>query len=133
MLSRLKMWARTLRRDGHAIYLAARDPRVPWYVKLLAIVVAGYALSPIDLIPDFIPVVGYLDDLIIVPLGIWLVVLLVPEGIMAECRAKADQAALHPVSRTGMIAIIMLWLAGAVALGWLGYAHWVGRNLPDAN
>lgn len=133
MLSRLKMWARTLRRDGHAIYLAARDPRVPWYVKLLAMAVAGYALSPIDLIPDFIPIVGYLDDLIIVPLGVWLVVLLLPDGIMAECRAKADQAGQHPVSRTAMIVIIVLWLAGASALGWFGYAHWVGRSLPDAN
>ena len=79
MLSRLKIWARRLSRDGHAIYLASRDPRVPWYVKFLAIAVAGYALSPIDLIPDFIPVVGYLDDLIIGPLGIWLVVSLIPE------------------------------------------------------
>src|SRR5262249_2634369 len=74
MLSALKIWAYALRRDVHAVYLAARDPRVPWYAKLLAMAVAGYALSPIDLIPDFIPVVGYLDDLIIVPLGIWLVV-----------------------------------------------------------
>jgi uncharacterized membrane protein YkvA (DUF1232 family) len=126
MLSRVKIWARTLRRDGHAIYLASRDPRVPWYVKLLAMAVAGYALSPIDLIPDFIPIVGYLDDLIIVPLGIWLVVLLVPDGIMAECRAKADQAGQGPVSRTGMIIIIILWLIGALALGWVGYTHWVG-------
>ena len=84
MFSRLKIWARRLSRDGHAIYLASRDPRVPWYAKFLAIAVAGYALSPIDLIPDFIPVLGYLDDLIIVPLGIWLVVSLMPEGIMVE-------------------------------------------------
>jgi uncharacterized membrane protein YkvA (DUF1232 family) len=128
MLSRLKIWARTLRRDGHAVYLASRDPRVPWYVKWLAMAVAGYALSPIDLIPDFIPVVGYLDDLIIVPLGIWLVVSLVPDGIMAECRAKADIAGQRPISRTGMIVIIVLWLAGALALGWFCYAHWVGAG-----
>ena len=75
MLSRIKGWARRLKRDSHAVYLAARDPRVPWHVKLLALAVAGYALSPIDLIPDFIPVVGYLDDLVIVPLGVWLVLL----------------------------------------------------------
>src|ERR1700709_2630394 len=110
MLSRMKIWARTLRRDGHAVYLASRDPRVPWYVKWLAMAVAGYALSPIDLIPDFIPIVGYLDDLIIVPLGIWLVVSLIPDEVMAECRIKADAARQRPVSRTGMIAIIVVWI-----------------------
>src|SRR3954466_3907625 len=97
MLSRLKIWARTLSRDAHAIYFASRDPRVPWYAKLLAIGVAGYALSPIDLIPDFIPIIGYLDDLIIVPLGIWLVVSLIPPDIMADCRLRADEAGQTPV------------------------------------
>jgi uncharacterized membrane protein YkvA (DUF1232 family) len=128
MFSRLKILARKLGRDAHAIYLASRDSRVPWYAKLLAMAVAGYALSPIDLIPDFIPIVGYLDDLVIVPFGIWLVVLLVPEAIMAECRAKANQAGQLPVSRTGMIVIVTLWLLGAMALGWVGYNHWAGRN-----
>src|SRR6478752_7184795 len=109
MLSRIKTWARGLRRDGHAVYLASRDPRVPWYVKALAIAVAAYALSPIDLIPDFIPIVGYLDDLVILPLGVWLVVSLVPAEIMAECRAKADAAGRRPVSRAGRVAIIVLW------------------------
>src|SRR5882672_12211537 len=99
MLSRIKKWARRLKRDVHAIYLASHDPRVPWHAKVLAIAVAGYALSPIDLIPDFIPVFGYLDDLIIVPLGIWLVVSLIPEPIMVEYRAIADEAVLRPVSR----------------------------------
>ena len=74
MFQRLRGWARSIKRDVHALYLAARDPRVPWYTKALAIVVAGYALSPIDLIPDFIPVIGYLDDLLLVPVGIALVV-----------------------------------------------------------
>ena len=78
MFDRIKIWARALRRDAYAIYLAARSPDTPWYVKLLATVVAAYAFSPIDLIPDFIPVIGYLDDLILVPLGIWLVVSLIP-------------------------------------------------------
>src|SRR5712692_3142533 len=110
MLSRIKNWARRLSRDVHAIYLASRDPRVPWYARVLAIAVAGYALSPIDLIPDFIPVLGYLDDLIIVPLGIWLVVRLIPEEIMVEYSAIADQAGQRPVSRAGMIAIIVLWI-----------------------
>jgi uncharacterized membrane protein YkvA (DUF1232 family) len=127
MLARLKDWARDLTRDGHAICLAARDPRVPWYVKVLAIAVAAYALSPIDLIPDFIPVIGYLDDLIILPLGILLVVSLVPEGIMAEYRIKASEAGRRPTSTAGMIAIILLWIAGATTLGWIGYARWSRR------
>lgn len=124
MLSRIKIWARRLTRDGHAIYLASRDPRVPWYVKVLAIAVAVYALSPIDLIPDFIPILGYLDDLLILPFGIWLVVSLIPDEIMAECRIKADEAAQRPTSRTGLVAIVLLWIVGAWTLGWLGYVHW---------
>src|SRR3984893_15631926 len=103
MLPRLKAWARNLKRDSHAIYLASRDPRVPWYAKTLAIAVAAYALSPIDLIPDFIPVVGYLDDLIIVPLGIWLVVSLIPDEGMAEGRARADEVGQRPARPAGMI------------------------------
>jgi uncharacterized membrane protein YkvA (DUF1232 family) len=124
MLSHLKAWARNLKRDSHAIYLASRDPRVPWYAKALAMAVAAYALSPIDLIPDFIPLVGYLDDLVIVPLGIWLVVSLIPDEVMAECRAKADAVGQRPVSRAGMIAIIAVWIAGAIMLGWIGYIVW---------
>ena len=90
MAGKLKDWARAIERDVHAIYLAARDPRVPWYAKALALCVAGYALSPIDLIPDFIPVIGYLDDLVIVPLGILAVDgQLIPPEIMAEHRAAA--------------------------------------------
>jgi uncharacterized membrane protein YkvA (DUF1232 family) len=124
MLSRTKSWARSLTRDGHAIYLASRDPRVPWYAQALAIAVAAYALSPIDLIPDFIPIVGYLDDLIILPLGIWLVVSLIPGEVMAECRAKADAAGRRPVSRGGLIAIVVLWILATMTLGWVGYVYW---------
>jgi uncharacterized membrane protein YkvA (DUF1232 family) len=127
MLSRIKTWARVLTRDGHAIYLASRDPRVPWYAKALAVAVAGYALSPIDLIPDFIPIVGYLDELIILPLGIWLVVSLIPYEIMVECRARANDAGQRPASTAGMAAIILLWIAGAISLGWIGYAWWEPR------
>jgi uncharacterized membrane protein YkvA (DUF1232 family) len=124
MLSHLKAWARNLKRDSHAIYLASRDPRVPWYAKALAIAVAAYALSPIDLIPDFIPVIGYLDDLFIVPLGIWLVVSLIPDEVMAECRAKADAVGQRPVSRAGMIAIIAVWITAVMIFGWIGYIVW---------
>ena len=124
MLSRIKTWARSLKRDGHAIYLASRDPRVPWYAKALAIAVAAYALSPIDLIPDFIPVIGYLDELLILPLGIWLVVWLIPDEVMVEYRDKASEAGQRPISRAGMAAIIALWAVGALTLGWLGYTWW---------
>lgn len=110
LLQRPRRWARAIKRDVHAIYLAARDPRVPWYAKLLALCVAAYALSPIDLIPDFVPVLGYLDDLIIVPLGILLVVRMIPEEIMAEHRASAAAAAERPVSRAGAAAIVAVWL-----------------------
>ena len=84
----------------HALYLAARDPRVPWYAKAVALAVAAYAFSPIDLIPDFIPVIGYLDDLIIVPLGILLAVRLIPADVLAEHRSAASEAAERPTSRT---------------------------------
>jgi uncharacterized membrane protein YkvA (DUF1232 family) len=124
LMSRAKIWMRTLRRDAHAIRLASRDPRVPWTVKLLAIAVAGYALSPIDLIPDFIPVLGYLDDLIIVPLGIWLVISLIPEDVMRECRAMASAAAQRPVSKTAAIIIVALWISGAALLGWMAFVYW---------
>jgi uncharacterized membrane protein YkvA (DUF1232 family) len=124
MLSRIKTWAQNLKRDSHAVYLASGDPRVPWHAKVLAVAVAAYALSPIDLIPDFIPVVGYLDDLIIVPLGIWLVVSLIPDEVMAECRARADEAGQRPVSRAGMVAIIVVWIVAAMMFGWIGYIAW---------
>jgi uncharacterized membrane protein YkvA (DUF1232 family) len=124
MLRILKVWARRLMLDVHAVYLAARDPRVSWYAKVLAIAVAGYALSPIDLIPDFIPVIGYADDLIIVPLGIWLVVSLIPTDVMTECRAKAIEAGQRPRSRIAAIVIIAIWILAGAALGWIGFAHW---------
>jgi uncharacterized membrane protein YkvA (DUF1232 family) len=124
MLSVLKTWASALKRDVHAIYLAARDPRVPWYAKLIAVAVAGYALSPIDLIPDFVPVLGYVDDLIIVPLGIWLVVWLVPKEIMAECRAVASMASTPSHGKVAATIVVAVWIFGAALLVWLALAHW---------
>jgi uncharacterized membrane protein YkvA (DUF1232 family) len=131
LLQQIKIWARTLKRDVHAIYLAARSPRVPWHVKIIAIAVAGYALSPIDLIPDFIPVLGYVDDVIIVPLGVWLVLSLIPEEVMAEYRAVADEAATRPRSNAAAITIVAIWIVGAATLGWIGFIHW-GRFTPAA-
>jgi uncharacterized membrane protein YkvA (DUF1232 family) len=128
MGGKLKDWARAIKRDVHAIYLAARDPRVPWYAKALALCVAGYALSPIDLIPDFIPGFGYLDDLIIVPLGIVAVVKLIPPEIMAEHRASAAIASERPISLTAAVVIVVIWIASMALVGWLGYRYWVSRN-----
>jgi uncharacterized membrane protein YkvA (DUF1232 family) len=123
LIQRPKEWARAVKRDVHAIYLAARDPRVPWYAKLLAIAVAAYALSPVDLIPDFVPVIGYLDDLVIVPLGILLVVRMIPEDVMAEHRAAAAAAGELPISRGGAAVIIAIWILGAAAVGWLALGY----------
>ncbi len=119
MLAQLKDWARALKRDVHAIYLAARDPRVPWYAKALAVAVAAYALSPIDLIPDFIPVLGYLDDLVIVPLGLWLAISLIPAGVMTEYRQRAAKIAQRPVSKAGAVAVIAIWILSIALAGWL--------------
>lgn len=118
MLAALKAWAARLKRDVVALWLAARDPRTPWMAKALAGFVAAYALSPVDLIPDFIPVVGLLDDLLIVPAGIWLAVRRVPPALMAEFRERAS-ATTRPRSRFAAVVIIALWLAAAALILWL--------------
>ena len=103
-----------------ALWLAARDRRTPWHAKAVAGAVAAYALSPIDLIPDFIPVLGFLDDLLLVPMGIALAIRLVPAALMAEFRIEAAHRAARPTSRTGAAAVILLWLAGLLLAGaWL--------------
>jgi uncharacterized membrane protein YkvA (DUF1232 family) len=117
----LKTWARALKRDVVALWLAARDPRVPWAAKLLAGAVAAYALSPIDLIPDFIPVLGYLDDLLIVPAGIWLAVRMIPAPLVAELRDRAAQQQ-RPSSRLAEILIVGTWLAAACVSAWLVFS-----------
>jgi uncharacterized membrane protein YkvA (DUF1232 family) len=120
-MMRLRDWARAIQRDVHAVYLASRDPRVPWYAKALGVCIAAYALSPIDLIPVFIPVLGYLDDAILLPLGILLVVRLIPKDIMAGHRAAAAAAAERPASTNGAIFIVAVWVALTVIGGWLVY------------
>ena len=119
MARQLRQWALSIRRDAHALALAARDPRTPWYAKALALCIAGYALSPIDLIPDFIPVLGYLDDVIIVPLGILAVVKLIPPEVIAEHRQRAALAAERPVSRTAAAVVILIWAASLALTAWL--------------
>jgi uncharacterized membrane protein YkvA (DUF1232 family) len=111
-VERWKQRARGLKKETYALYLAVRDPRMPWYAKLLAVCVVGYAFSPIDLIPDFIPVLGYVDDLVLVPLGIALVLKMIPGEVMAECREKA-QAIMAQGKPTNWVAagvIIAVWL-----------------------
>jgi uncharacterized membrane protein YkvA (DUF1232 family) len=116
ILDRLRRWARTVTRDVIALHLATRDPRVPWPAKAVAACVAAYALSPIDLIPDFVPVLGYLDDLVIVPLGILLAVKLVPPDLMAEFREEARRRCENPTGRAGAAIVVALWLLAAALL-----------------
>jgi uncharacterized membrane protein YkvA (DUF1232 family) len=123
-IDRAKQWARSIKRDVVVVWLAARDRRTPWPPRLLAACVAAYALSPIDLIPDFIPVLGYLDDLLIVPLGIIAVLKLVPQDLLAEHRATAAAIAVKPVSRWGMLAIVTIWLLVVVALFFFAIGSW---------
>ncbi len=116
-LGELKRWAGRLKSETYALYLAYRDPRVPWYAKLFAALVVGYAFSPIDLIPDSIPVLGYLDDLILVPLGVALAVRMIPEDVLSESRQKVREMVERgerPVSRAAAAVIVVLWLVLAV-------------------
>ncbi len=115
-IDRLRQWARRLRIDAYALYLAARDPRVPLAAKLVAAAVAAYVFSPIDLIPDFVPVLGFLDELVIVPLGIKLALRLIPADIMQECRDRAAAIAGRPVSRAAAAAIVAIWTLFALLI-----------------
>jgi uncharacterized membrane protein YkvA (DUF1232 family) len=107
---------RSLKRDVVVIALAVRDPRVPWYAKVVGVCVVAYALSPIDLIPDFVPVLGLLDDLVLVSLGLLLVVRMIPADILAEHRAAAAAVAERPISRAGAAAVIAIWALAAALL-----------------
>ncbi len=106
--------AHRLRVDVHAAWLAARDPRTPWHARAFGLLVTAYALSPIDLIPDFVPVLGLFDDAVLIPLGIWLFVRMLPEGVFEEHRAEASLAAERPGSAWGAVIIVGLWIAAAL-------------------
>ena len=121
--ARLRQWARSIKRDVIALYVAARDSRTPVIAKVVAGLVAAYALSPIDLIPDFIPVLGQVDDLIIVPLGIIAVVRLIPAPLMAEFRVRAGEIAERPSSRTAALAITAIWVIAALLAFWWVYSR----------
>ena len=120
LLIKLQEAARRIKRDVLTVYFVARDPKTPLAVRILALCIAAYALSPIDLIPDFIPVLGYLDDVLLLPLGIVLVIRLTPSEIIDASRVKADLMAVKPTSHIAAIAVMAIWLACAVGAGyWL--------------
>ena len=127
--TRLGTWAKAARRDVLALWLAARDPEVPWYAKLLAALIAGYALSPIDPIPDFIPILGWLDELVVVPAGVALVVALVPSATMERLRHEASVRLERPSSRLAAVAIVIAWLAFAIGIAWLAWP-WLRAIVP---
>jgi uncharacterized membrane protein YkvA (DUF1232 family) len=116
LIEKLKQRAKTLNRDTLAVWYASRDARTPWYARALAVLVAAYAFSPIDLIPDFIPVLGYLDDLILIPAGIALVIHWIPAGVMSEARIKAELQSAKPVTWWMVVLIVCVWLAIAFLL-----------------
>lgn len=115
-LTQIRSQVQKLKSETHALYLAARDPRTPWYARLLVAGIVAYAFSPVDLIPDFVPVLGYLDDLILIPLGITLAIKLIPPSVMAECRAQAQETVLNgkSVGWAAAAMIILIWLILAV-------------------
>ena len=119
-VARLKARARELKAEVMALYVAVRHPRTPWYAKLLIVAIVAYALSPIDLIPDFIPVLGQLDDLILVPLGIWLVVKLIPAPVMADLRSRAAGISGNR-SIAGLVLVLLIW---AAILALVTYHFW---------
>lgn len=121
--------ARELKGHVRALYLASRHPRTPWYAKAMAMLVVGYALSPIDLIPDPIPVLGYLDDMILLPLGLWLTLRLIPDDVWVECVEKAKETADQPSPRSWVAAavVVVLWVAAVILTGGFLW-EWMARR-----
>lgn len=122
---KLKTWAKRIKRDGVTLWFAGKDPRTPWYAKALGVLVVAYALSPIDLIPDFIPVLGYVDDVLLLPVLIWLTIKLLPSDVMSDCRQHADEwmreKGAKPRSALGALLIVAAWAAFAAA-AWLWWS-----------
>lgn len=117
----LRILARNLRIEAHAVWLIARDPQVPLAARLFGLLIAAYALSPIDLIPDFIPVLGLLDEAILIPFALWLFLKMVPKAVYAQHRATAEAASQRPISRWGAAFILLIWV---IAGGWLALLAW---------
>lgn len=128
IIERIKTWARRIKRDAVTLWFAYRDPRTPWAVRALCIFVVGYALSPIDLIPDFIPVLGYLDDAILLPGLIWLAVRLLPHEVLSDCRERAEvwmqEQGKRPTSKAGAVIIVLIW----VLVAYLAWRYWHARG-----
>ena len=118
-MSRLERWARRLKVEVYALFLVCKDPRAPWYARAFAALVVGYAFSPLDLIPDPIPVLGYLDDLVIIPLGIALAIRMIPPQVLDECREEAREARDRPVSSVAAVVVVAVWVALAALAVWL--------------
>ena len=114
LMTRWKQQVRHLKTETLALYLASRDPRTPWYARGVVVLVVAYALSPIDLIPDFVPVLGYLDDLVLLPLGIALALMLIPPEVMRDCRVRASAMQEKPASRAAVVVIVAIWVLLAV-------------------
>jgi uncharacterized membrane protein YkvA (DUF1232 family) len=127
MLAALNERLRKLKRETHALYLAARHPRTPWYAKLFVAGVVAYAVSPIDLIPDFIPVLGLLDDMLLIPIGIMIAVRLIPRDVLAECRASAQQAEGGPSGRVAAAIVIVIWIVLTALCALWGYRAFAGN------
>ena len=130
-LTDLKQRARLLKAETFALYLAARHPDTPWYAKLLVAGIVAYAFSPIDLIPDFVPVLGYVDDLILIPMGIALAIKMIPPSVLTECRARAQKVISNgkPVSRVAAVVIVVIWLvSAALFFVWLSEALGFTKN-----
>lgn len=122
-MNRLKKWARQLKRQLFMLYFACRDPRVPWYAKLFTACVVAYAFSPIDLIPDFIPVLGYIDDILLVPLGIFFALKMIPKPVAADCEERAQKLMKDgkPKNWTAGVFVLLIW---AAVLTWVGLWIW---------
>ena len=128
-LDKWKEKAKALKREVYMLFLAYQDPRVPWYAKAFSALVVGYAFSPIDLIPDFVPVLGYLDDLVLVPLGIALAIKMIPDEVLNECREKSDELIRQgkPVNKTAAVVIVFLWILVIAWMVKLGIGYFSGR------
>lgn len=133
VIQQLRRWTASLKTNLQTLYLASRHPKTPWLAHLIAVVTVAYALSPIDFIPDFIPVIGYLDDLLLVPLGLWVAIELIPPDVWQECREEAIRNPIKlPENRTAAAVIILIWLLIAALLLWLWLGPDSGSALPYA-
>lgn len=127
MIDKLKMWAKQLKRKVFVLYFAYKDNRTPWYAKIFAVCVVAYAFSPIDLIPDFIPILGYLDDVILIPLGVVLALKMIPKAVVQECSVKAENRIMNGKPKNWLVGclIILVWIVAFLWISLAAYRHWL--------